>query len=199
MIMAIEKKIKKRKTVDTWKKKEWYTIAAPKVFEEKEIGTTIASDEKSLANRILNVPLREVTGNMNHQYVKLRLRVSEIKGKTAHTVMEGFELVPEYLRRNIRRHRSIVKLVKDGTTKDGVKIRITAYVFTGRKVDTTKKDEIRKITDAYLTKEIPENTAETIIQKCVFGTTPTEVLKQAKVVSPIKRVEISKLKFVRGK
>ncbi|NYZ79873.1 hypothetical protein H0N95_01325 [Candidatus Micrarchaeota archaeon] len=197
--MAIEKKIKKRKTVDTWKKKEWYSIAAPKVFEEKEIGTTIASDESSLMNRILNVPLREITNNMNHQYIKLRLRVTEIKGKTAHTAMEGFDLVPEYLRRNVRRHRSIVKLVKDGVTKDGQKIRITAHIFTGRKIDTTKKDEIRKLTDVYLAKEIQENTAETLIQKCVFGTTPTEILKAVKIVSPIKRVEVSKMKFVRGK
>ncbi|MEM0372299.1 MAG: 30S ribosomal protein S3ae [archaeon] len=197
--MAEEKKIKKRKTVDTWKKKEWYTIAAPKVFEEKEITTTVASDEKNLLNRVLRVPLRDITGNMNHQFVKMWLRITEVKGKTAHTTLEGFELVSEYLRRNIRRHRSIVKLIKDGTTKDGKKIRLTAYVFTGRKVDTTKKDEIRRLMNEYLSKQIPENTAEELIQKCVFGTTPTEILRETKAVCPIKRVEVSKLKFVRGK
>ena len=42
------KKVKKRKTTDTWKKKEWYTITTPKEWESKEIAETPAIDEKKL-------------------------------------------------------------------------------------------------------------------------------------------------------
>lgn len=190
-------KIKKRKTVDTWKKKEWYVIMSPKALEEKEIGTTVSSDESLLVNRIINVPLREITNNLNHQFVKLTLRITEVKGTTAHTELEGFELTPEYLRRNVRRRRSIIKLVKNGTTKDGKKIRLTSHIFTVRKIETSKKAELRRLMDVYISKEIPENTLESLTQKSVFGVLSNEVFKAIKTIVPIKRVEISKLKLVR--
>lgn len=191
--------VKKRKTADTWKKKEWYTIISPKIFKEMEIGTTPATDERKLKNRIIKVPLRDITNNMGHQFTKLFFRITEVKGKNAYTEFKGFELTKEYLRRNVRRRRSLIRIVREITTKDKKNITITVYAFTFRKVDTSKKNSIRKMMLEFLDKNIKKMTLESVIQKSLYGEFSTDILKKIKVVAPTRRVEVYKLVILGGK
>ena len=193
------KKIKiKRKTTDTWKKKQWYTIKSPKEWEEKDIAETPANDDKKLIDRVVKIPLREITGNIKHQFVKIHFRVKEVKGLTAYTELDGFELIREALKRNVRRHRSLIRTIQTIKTKDNKTIRITAHCFTTRKVDTTKKDEIRKIMAEKIQK-LGKETLDSLTRKCLFGQTAIEIQKEAKKITPIKRVEITKGKVIREK
>ena len=194
----VKKIKKKRKTTDTWKKKQWYTIKSPKEWEEKEIAETPSNDDKKIINRIIKIPLREVTGNIKHQFVKIHFRVKEVKGLTAYTEFEGFEVIREALKRNVRRHRSLIRTIQDIKTKDNKKIRITAYCFTTRKVDTTKKDALRKLMAEKIQK-LSKETLDSIVKKCLFGQTASETAKEAKKITPIKRIEITKGKIIREK
>ncbi len=191
--------VKKRKKTDTWKKKEKYTIYSPKSFEEKAVGITVADDEKKLIGRIYRCPLKEITNNLSHQFVKLTLRIKEVKGKSAYTQLEGFELSEEYLRRNVRRRRSMVKLVKNAETKDGKKIRVTVYTFTARRIETSKKSAIRKIMEEFVENKAKEENFDAFIQKCVFGTYAGELFKEVKKIVPIKRIEFGKCKLISGR
>ena len=193
------KKIKtKRKTTDTWKKKRWFVIKSPKEWEDKEIAKSPANDDKKLINRIIKVPLREITGNIKHQFVKIHFRVKEVKGLTAYTELEGFEIIREALKRNVRRRRSLIRTIQDVKTKDNKKIRITAYCFTARKVDTTKKDEIRKVM-AEEVKALKKETLDSLVKKCLFGQVSIGIAKKIKKITPIKRVEITKGKIIRDR
>ncbi|MFH0987185.1 MAG: hypothetical protein V1911_04030 [Candidatus Micrarchaeota archaeon] len=192
-------KRKKRKTADTWKKKEWYTIMSPKCFEERDIGDTPADDESKIMDRQINVPLRDITGKMGHQFVKIMLKPESIKGKTIYTRVVGLEITPEQLRRNIRRRRSIAKCVVDVVSKDGKKIRTTGYGFTAMKVDTTRKDQVRAAIRRGIEAEGSANTFEAFIQKCAYGIVPTEMLKTVKKICPVKRIEISKCVLLENK
>jgi small subunit ribosomal protein S3Ae len=191
--------IKKRKTADTWKKKEWYTIFSSKNFEEREIGTTPATDPANMINRIIDAPLRDITGNMGHQFIKIKFRVTEVKGKNAHTEFDGFELVREYLRRNIRRRRSMVRVVRTVETNDHKKLQITVYAFTAIKSDTSKKDMIRKKMTDVMDKIAKENSFESVIQKMVFGTMASDIFREIRTITPIKKVELFKCELVREK
>jgi small subunit ribosomal protein S3Ae len=191
--------VKKRKTADAWKRKEWFTIYSPKNFEEKEIGTTPATEPEKLINRILEVPLREITGNIAHQFIKMRFRVVEVKGKNAHTEFDGFELVREYLRRNVRRRRSMIRVVRQVETSDKKKLSITVYTFTARKIDTSKKNLIRKMMTNAIDRVAKENSFDNLVQKMIFGTMPAEIFKELKPIAQIKRVEISKCTMVSEK
>ena len=193
------KKIKtKRKTTDNWKKKKWFTIKSPKEWEEKEIAKTPATDEKKVIDRVIKVPLRELTNNIKHQFMKVHFRVKEVKGLTAYTELEGFELIREALKRNVRRRRSMIRTIQDIKTKDNKKIRITAYCLTARKTDTTKKDEIRKIM-AEEVQALKKETLDSLTKKCLFGQVAANIAKKVKKISPIKRVEITKGKILRDK
>jgi small subunit ribosomal protein S3Ae len=191
--------VKKRKTAETWKKKEWYSIYSPKEFEEKEIGTTPASEPDKLLNRVVEVPLREITGNLTHQFIKMRFRIVDVKGKNAYTKFDGFELVREYLRRNVRRRRSMVRVVRQVETKDNKKLVITLYTFTARKIETSKKDLIRKIMINFVDKIAKDNGFDALVQKMLFGSMAADIFKEVKSVTQVRRVEISKCQLVSEK
>lgn len=195
--VKVRRKIKKIRKADTWKKKSWYTIISPKDFEEIEIGITPSLDEKKLINRIIVIPMRNITNRISHQFVKLKFKIKSVKGKNAYTKFVGFELTREYLGRNIRRRRSIIKVVIDLVTKDDRKIQLTVYTFTVRKVDTSKKDEIRRIMIEYLNRLAKNEDFNSLVQKSLFGTIPTEISKICKKIAPIRRVEVAKCK-IRG-
>lgn len=184
--------VKKRKTTDTWKKKEWYTIIAPKMFEEKEVSSTPADLPAKLIGRDIEVPLKTFTGNMQHQYVKLIFRIVDVKGKRAYTEVNSFELAREYLRRNIRRRKSMIKAIEFVKTKDGALVKTTAYAFTALRIDTTKKDAIRKILIKTLHETASKNNFSSFIQKAFLGNLSMGLLKKINQIAPIRRVEIEK-------
>lgn len=189
--------VKKRKTVDSWRKKDWYTIYAPKVFDQRPVGSTPGDDPNKVVGRVVNTPLREITGSVAHQFVKLWLRISDVKGKSAYTEFDGFELTREYLRRNIRRRRSMIRAVEEVTSKDQKKLQMTVYAFTARKVDTSMKNEIRRIMREFLKARAAEEGFESLMQKAVFGTLSTELFKETKKLTWIKRIEIAKCEVLR--
>ena len=50
-----KKQVVKKKTVDKWKKKTWFTIIAPKEFDRKEIGTTVSEKPQSVMGRVIEI------------------------------------------------------------------------------------------------------------------------------------------------
>jgi len=77
------------------------------MFDEKPLLETPALKPDRLMDRVVNIPLREITNKIQHQYILLKFKSSEIKGKTVYTESIGFEVLRDALRRNIRRRRSI--------------------------------------------------------------------------------------------
>src|SRR3989338_1027926 len=117
---------KKTKVVDKWKMKSWYSIIAPEMFDSREIGQLVSSDEANLLNRIVKVGLGDLLGSFSQStaYTSLFFRVKEVKGKSAHTAFIRHELVPGYVRTLARRRRSVINQVDDVTTRDGVRVRV---------------------------------------------------------------------------
>ena len=188
--------IKKRKTAETWKKKEWYHVISPRMFDEREVGTTPADEEIKLKNRVVQVPLRDITGNMTHQFTKLWFKVNDIKGKNALTEFHGFELMREYLRRNVRRRRSTILVVEDSKTTDGKKVQLSVYAFTMRKVDTSKKHLITNALIESTQKLIKQNSLENLAKSLLFGPAASDLMKSVKHIAPIKRIEIGKCELL---
>ena len=189
-------KKKQVRKMDTWKKKEWYTVVAPKMFDEKPLLETPALKPTKLANRIVRVPLRDLTNKIQHQTTSMRFKVTEVKGRTAYTESIGFEILRDALRRNIRRRRSIIKTILNLQTKDKKKIRMTSYIFTARKIDTLKQKALRKIMDDHLKTEIPKIGYNKLLEKSIYGELASEVYKLIKKIQRIKRVEITKITLI---
>lgn len=179
------------KKVDKWKSKKWYSVEAPEVFEKKTITETPAESEEQLIGRTIKTSLSQITGKRSQRYIELILQINEVEGGKAKTQLKGYELSRSYLRKNIRKGRSLVKTVKDIETDEG-QLRTTVYAFLVRKVHTSQKDKIREIINNKLEEEAKNNDFNDLIQKMIFGKIATEIFKKGKKISPIKRIEITK-------
>jgi small subunit ribosomal protein S3Ae len=182
----------KGKTVDKWKMKSWYTIYAPEIFEGKEIGKVPALEDKYLANRIIRISLAEITGDLSQSYASIIFRVDSIKGKSANTKMMGHELSKGYLKTLVRRGRSVLGVIQDVTTKDGVSLRVKAMVYTARRVSTPVSKAIRASVSKEITDRAKEMPFSIIEQEMIFGKFSSRIFNNIKKIAPIKRVEIRK-------
>jgi len=182
----------KQRVVDKWKTKTWYSVIAPDMFENKEIGQIPADDDSKLLNRIVRVSLGDLTGDMTQAYTTLLFRVNDVKGKSAFTKLVGHELSPSYLRSLVRRKRDVIHDVVDVETKDGVKLRIKTSLYTAKKASNPAKTAVRNAARTEIIARAKEMDFAAIEQEIVFGKFSSRIYKAIKKIIPIKRVEVRK-------
>ncbi len=191
------KKIKKKtRNVDTWKTKRWYTIKAPKAFEEKELGGAISSDPKLLTGRKIRTTLREITGNIPHQNVTLRFKVTDVKGESLTTVPVGFELNRGYTQRQTRRMHSVLNTITDVTTKDKYKLRIKTLSFGHGKMRVAQEKEVRRLTEEYVKNYSEKTSFEKVFTESIYGKIGSEIFKSVKKIYPLTKTQIIKIKVL---
>jgi small subunit ribosomal protein S3Ae len=185
---------KKSKIVDKWKLKNWYSLIAPEIFDSREMGQLVSSDEPNLVNRKIKIGLGDMMGSFSQStaYTSVFFRVKEVKGKSAHTIFIGHELVPGYVRTLGRRRRSIINQVDDVTTKDGVGLRIKAICVSGVKISESVRTDVRKGISAAVKAYASQTDFPVLVQELVFGKFSAKIFNAVKKIGPIKRVDIRK-------
>lgn len=177
---------------DKFKLKSWYSILAPKMFDEKKIGDVLGIDDASVMNRVLNVNLSELSGEMQHGYTKVNFRVYEIKGKTAYTNFIGHELIRSYIKTLARRGMSLIDNVVKVTTKDNVTISVKTAIITSNKISRAMRTILRHATEEVILEHAKKHDFETFMQEVLYKKLSTDIYKKNKEFVPIKRVEIIK-------
>ncbi|MBR9706960.1 MAG: 30S ribosomal protein S3ae [Candidatus Diapherotrites archaeon] len=174
------------------KKKIEFTLVAPKLFHEKELGTTVAKDPAHVIGRSIFTSMRDITGKMNMQNVLVRFMAQSVRGNKIPTFLYETELNRGYLRRLTRRKRSRVESVVDIVTRDKQKVRVKINVFTVRRITTSQKSAVRKIATAQMRLAASSLLYDDFMAQVIFGKINLEVSKRCKIIAPIKRVEVRK-------
>lgn len=184
----------KGKVVDKWKTKQWYTVYAPSVFENKELGEIVSSNEKNLLNRVLKIPLSTLTGQTSQAFLftSVKFRIVEVKGKNAYTKFIGHAIDLSYLKTLTRKGRSLVNIVYDFKTKDSQTLRLKIIAITASKVSRNTRKNIFNALKEELQKL--ENTLnfDEIVEEIIFGKLSTRLFNRVKQITEMKRVEIKK-------
>ncbi len=200
--MAIDKKKKrgaKARTVDKWKKKQWFQLIAPKEFDEKQLGETVAEKEKNLMNRTVRVNLGDLTGQRQRRHVSVTFKVNQVEGSRAKTFVLGHKVSHGFLNRMIRRRMSKIELTQVIDTSDGKKLKIKSVVLSlkklGKRQETALVNELR----ARIEKGYKKKTATIVQQELIFGVAASKLFKQLKKIAPLKRVAIIESRLIEGK
>lgn len=193
------KKIVKRKTVDKWKKKKWFSLIAPDFFDKQILGETPAEEEEMVQNRVIKLSVAEVTKQPKFGHVSLSFKVKSVSGQKAQTIFVGHEIQDGYIRRLVRRRSSKITVVKDVITKTGEKLRVKAVAFTNRKATGPQETEIRKRMEKELVSDAQKKEFGQFVQELIFGNASSGLFKVIKPIIPIKRVEIQKSQLLEQK
>ncbi|RLF60512.1 MAG: 30S ribosomal protein S3ae [Thermoplasmata archaeon] len=185
-----------KRKVDTWKTKRWFDIYAPKMFNEIKIGETVASDPDRLIGRVVEVTLKDLTGDFTKQYIKLRFQIDEVKGDKAYTKFKGLLLSREYMRSQIRRKTTRVEGIFDAVTKSGEKLRVRTIAIARGRSQTSQERAIRKAMVEVVKKRIENSTLEEFIEQVLNGSISKEMHDVAHKICPLKNVDIRKIKVL---
>ncbi|WP_456475715.1 30S ribosomal protein S3ae [Candidatus Pyrohabitans sp.] len=186
----------KRRKIDTWKTKKWYNILAPKIFGGVKIGETLASNPEQLIGRVIEATMKDITGDFTKQHIKLRFKITEVRGNNAYTRFEGQRLSREYMRSQIRRKSTRVEGIVDAITKDGHKLRIRVIALAFGRAQTSQECAIRRILVDMVKTAAEEREFDSFVQEVVSGKIAASMYRAASKIYPLKRVEVRKIKVL---
>ena len=185
-----------KKTRDVWRDKTWYTVYAPALFGNCEIGETLALSPEALLGRKMETTLREITGDFTQQHIKLYFQISDVKGNKAYTSFIGHDLTRDYVRMNVRRGTTRVDIITDVTTADGHKVRIRALAFTIQRIASSQIKAIRAAMNKVVHAAAKDKNFSGFIHETILGKLSADIHKEVKLIYPIKKIEIMKTKIL---
>ncbi|MFH0948993.1 MAG: hypothetical protein V1802_00725 [Candidatus Aenigmatarchaeota archaeon] len=125
-------------------KKKWYNIVAPKMFNEKIIGETLAFEPEHLIGRKIDVSLMSLTGDYSRFFVKIALEIEKVDDTQALTRFIGHECMRERIYRMVQRRSRRIDCIQTIETKDKKKMVLKTVFILARRVRTSIKDDARK-------------------------------------------------------
>ncbi len=177
--------------------KVWLTVYAPPYFGGSPVATIPATRPEAAIGRVVEVTLYDLLKLDPSQYViKLYFQIEKVDGNNAYTRYKGHEYTVEYLNSLIRRGTSMVNLIHDYRTKDGLDIRVYVVAFTQYRINTSRKHAIRMIAHNVLQARIPEMTLGQYAQEAVLGKLASEIYNEAKKIAVLRHVGIKKTKLL---
>jgi small subunit ribosomal protein S3Ae len=198
---------------DKWRDKQWVIVNKPSGFEPQVpinfIPVTDAAQSKgrTIENTLHDMMKGNPDQSMDQHQIKVFIQIDNITDGVATTIFKGHEYAKEFLRSLIRRGSSMITFTHDYTTIDGHTFRVAMIAFTHRRVNSSKKHEIRLIGQRILSERIPQMTVDQFIQETTWSKgedIPREansklganVLDEAKKITAIRHLGIKKTKLV---
>jgi small subunit ribosomal protein S3Ae len=189
-------KIKKAKGIDKWRKKRYFSILAPKVFQERELGQTLAYEPGELNGRCISANLMMLTGNIKRQNINMTFRVNKVQGDTAFAIVERYEVVPSAIKRKVRRQKDRIDASFDCITKDNKRIKIKPMIVTNSMVSRSIKSALRKEmirTIALGTRTIDY---DTVVVDIINEQFQRNIWASINKISPVRSVDIRIMKYL---
>ncbi len=182
---------------DKWKLKQWFTIVTPPYLEEKQVGTTPAIEPEQAIGRTVRIGLMDITGNIQDINTLIKLKIIRIDGNIARTEFYGYELSRDFIRAQVRNHRSRVDTIQDLKLKDGAHVRIRIFCITPTRANTSQEDKIRKLMAAKIQEMSKEWTFEGFVLALIKGEIRKELREVVKKIYPVKILDVEKVKVLR--
>ncbi|HDN50612.1 MAG TPA: 30S ribosomal protein S3ae [Thermoplasmatales archaeon] len=172
--------------------KNWYSVLAPTLFGKAKIAETPSDTPEKVMGRVVEASMQEFTGDFAKAHIKLLFKVVDVSGFEARTAFVGHETTTDYVKRMARRHKSKIDGVFDVITKDGKRIRVKPSAYTNKRIQTSQKAAIRGVMRQVIETLAANNTLNDFVKAMLDGEIGKQTYKMAKVIFPVKRVEVHK-------
>ncbi len=171
---------------------------APRELGARFLGQTPTTDPKSLVGRVMDIGVPDITGDNSKYYMKVRVRISKIEGKTCLTSFNGFECLREHLLRMVRKRNQKVENVFDVVTKDGWLLRIKPWTILNGKPATTVGNRMRLFTMNFFNEFARKNNMSELMRKVISTEIQMRIKKEGSKIYPVRFSEIARIKVLRS-
>ncbi|HWQ19006.1 MAG TPA: 30S ribosomal protein S3ae [Methanotrichaceae archaeon] len=185
-----------QRKADRTKVKQWYKVVGPEMFGRSPVGETVSNDPNRIVGRVIETTLGDLTNNFSKQNTKLRFRVDRVAGDSAYTKFVGHEMTTDYIRSLVKRRTSRIDSIIDVTTTDGYQVRVKPSCFTVKRARANQVKSIRELSRQVVLTKAAGLDLNQLIQEVVLGKLSLDIYKEAKMVYPLRRVEIRKTEIL---
>lgn len=190
MARRSQRKAESRKT------KQWFKVVSPEIFGLAPVGETVANDPERVVGRVVETTLGDLTKNFSKQNTKLRFKIDKVAGDSAYTKFMGHEMTSDYVRSLVKRRTSRIDSVADVTTTDGYQVRVKPSCFTVKRARANQVKSIREISKKIVLERGAGLDLNQLVQEVVLGKLSMDIYKEAKMIYPLRRVEVRKTEII---
>ena len=187
------KEVKKTVTKVKIKKKLWFKIVSPTTFGGREVGESFLVSPETAIGRIVQVNLKDLTGNVRDQNVYLNFQIVKAQGAILHTVVVGYELTVAYVKRTVRKNTTRLDDYLELKTKDGQKVILKSLGITLHKVQRSVRTQIRRELANYYQEEMSKVDFETFVVNLTNGRLLSALKKKLHKLHPMKEIAVRAL------
>lgn len=207
------KKGSKKKAMDPFLQKEWYTLVAPSIFSVKDCGKTlitktrgtkIASD--GLKGRVFELSLADLNNNETQSFRKIKLCVEDVQGYNCLTNFHGMDMTRDKLCSLIRKKQTIIEAYADVRTTDGYLVRLFCIAFTKQQegqfkltcyAQSAQMRAIRAKMVATMTELASKGDLKSLVKELISAPIGEGIQNEASGIFPIKDCYIRKVKVLK--
>ena len=183
----------KQKIEKSLKGKVWIKILAPKFFEEKFLGETLANEPEQVLNRTVEAGAFEF-GNPEKFYFKIFFKVDGIDGSIARTKFFGHDTSRDFLARVVHYNATRIDTNQIVQLKDA-KLRIKTVSMTARQVSKKTEMEIRKKISE-LVSTLSSLTTEEFVKKIISDEIQQNFRAEFNKIYPLRAFEFRKSEVI---
>lgn len=181
--------------IDKWRLKKWFTVRAPKEFNDATVGEMPANDEKAVLGRNIVVSLDMLTHNPSHAYTNVTLKVIGISGDAAQTKLIKMELLASYIRSFVRRYRSVSSAVIPVSTRDGTSMVVKLIAVTRARTAHTKIVGMRREMIDFTRGYFRENDIGPLVGSIIDGKFQDALTSKLRHITDLNKIEVRKLEI----
>lgn len=187
------------KVKDKWREKRWLTVLASPGFERAPIAYIPVTSNELALGRVIETTLFDIFKQdpQQNMLIKLHFQITNVDGNNATTVLKGHEYSREYLRSLVRRGASMVNFIRDYKTMDSAIVRVYVVAFTIGRINSSRKHEIRLVSDGIISERAKSMVYEQFAQESVKQTLSRELYDQCKDIAKIRHLGIRKIKLMK--
>ena len=188
------------KVKDKWREKKWVTVLASPGFERAPIAYVPITSNELAVGRVIETTLFDISKQdpQQNMLIKLHFQVTGIDGNTATTILKGHEYSREYLRSLVRRGASMVNFIRDYKTKDNAIMRVYIVAFTFGRINSSRKHEIRLVTQKIIAEKAESMPYEQFAQEAVKQGLSRELYEACKEIAKIRHLGVRKIKLIKA-
>lgn len=180
----------KQKIEKSLKGKVWIRILAPKFFEEKFLGETLANEPAQVMGRTIETGSFEFSGDPNKFYIKLFFKVDNIDGSIARTKFFGHDTSRDFLARVVHYNATRIDTNSIVQLKDA-KLRIKTVSMTTRQVSQAVEKNLRKKISEFVS-ALSNLTTEEFVKKMISDELQQNIRAEANKIYPLRAFEFRK-------
>jgi len=187
---------KKDKDVSKWKKKKWYPIIAPEVFNKQFLGETSTFEPSKVVGKAIKVNLMTLTGEVKNQNVNIRLKVTDVKEGQGHAEIVGYTLSPSFIKRIVRRRHSRIDATFNLATKDNKQLVMKPLFITRSRANKSEITRLRNVAMENLKKMAQSRSYDEMIRSMIHYKLQLDMRRSLSKLFPLKTFEIKQMNLV---